>query len=199
MSVARQWGLEGVRPLFAKEVLRFWKVSFQTVAAPVLTSVLYLLIFGHVLEDRVQVFEGVGYTRFLIPGLVMMSLLQNAFANTSSSLIQSKITGNLVFVLLPPEIVRDEDAAQPHALRLAHPSHQAHDDPENHREQHPGHHRVEGEQHRVVLLVQLPALGGLGQQKQQHHAQPEHGEHRLRPEDAPARQVPVPQSATPAG
>jgi ABC-2 type transport system permease protein len=92
----------GFHTLLAKEVLRFWKVSFQTVAAPVLTGVLYLLIFGHVLEDRVQVFPGVGYTSFLIPGLVMMSLLQNAFANSSSSLIQSKITGNLVFVLLPP-------------------------------------------------------------------------------------------------
>jgi len=94
--------LQGARPLFVKEVLRFWKVSFQTVAAPVLTAVLYLLIFGHVLEDHVQVYKGVGYTAFLVPGLVMMSLLQNAFANSSSSLIQSKITGNLVFVLLTP-------------------------------------------------------------------------------------------------
>jgi ABC-2 type transport system permease protein len=93
---------QGARPLFVKEVLRFWKVSFQTVAAPVLTAVLYLLIFGHVLEDHVQVYKGVGYTAFLVPGLVMMSLLQNAFANSSSSLIQSKITGNLVFVLLTP-------------------------------------------------------------------------------------------------
>ena len=65
--------LAGARTLFYKEVLRFWKVSFQTVAAPVLTAVLYLLIFGHVLEDHVQVFPGVGYTSFLIPGLVMMS------------------------------------------------------------------------------------------------------------------------------
>jgi ABC-2 type transport system permease protein len=94
--------VQGARPLFVKEVMRFWKVSFQTVGAPVLTSVLYLLIFGHVLQDHVQVFKGVGYTHFLIPGLVMMSLLQNAFANSSSSLIQSKITGNLVFVLLTP-------------------------------------------------------------------------------------------------
>jgi len=92
----------GFRTLLVKEVLRFWKVSFQTVAAPVLTGVLYLLVFGHVLEDRVEVFPGIGYTAFLIPGLAMMSLLQNAFANSSSSLIQSKITGNLVFVLLPP-------------------------------------------------------------------------------------------------
>jgi ABC-2 type transport system permease protein len=94
--------LSGARTLFKKEVLRFWKVSFQTVAAPVLTAVLYLLIFGHVLEDRVQVYPGVGYTSFLIPGLVMMSVLQNAFANSSSSLIQSKITGNLVFLLVTP-------------------------------------------------------------------------------------------------
>ncbi|QPF75462.1 ABC transporter permease [Roseateles sp. DAIF2] len=94
--------LQGARTLFYKEVLRFWKVSFQTVAAPVLTAVLYLLIFGHVLEDHVKVYGSVAYTSFLIPGLVMMSVLQNAFANSSSSLIQSKITGNLVFLLVTP-------------------------------------------------------------------------------------------------
>ncbi len=91
----------GFSTLLYKEVLRFWKVGFQTVAAPVLTALLYLLIFSHVLEAHVQV-HGVPYTAFLIPGLVMMSVLQNAFANTSSSLIQSKVTGNIVFVLLPP-------------------------------------------------------------------------------------------------
>ncbi len=94
--------LAGAGTLFRKEVLRFWKVAFQTVAAPVLTAVMYLLIFGHVLEDHVEAFPGVGYTSFLIPGLVMMSVLQNAFANSSSSLIQSKITGNLVFLLVSP-------------------------------------------------------------------------------------------------
>jgi ABC-2 type transport system permease protein len=89
--------------LLYKELLRFWKVSFQTILAPVLTALLYLLIFSHVLESHVSVFDGrVPYTAFLIPGLVMMSVLQNAFANSSSSLIQSKITGNLIFVLLPP-------------------------------------------------------------------------------------------------
>ena len=88
--------IQGARTLFYKEVLRFWKVAFQTVGAPVLTAILYLLVFGHVLEGRAQVFGNVGYTAFLIPGLVMMSVLQNAFANSSSSLIQSKITGNLV-------------------------------------------------------------------------------------------------------
>ena len=94
--------MTGWRALFYKEVLRFWKVGFQTVGAPVLTSVLYLLIFGHVLEDHVKVYDGVGYTAFLIPGLVMMSVLQNAFANSSSSMVQSKIMGNLVFILLSP-------------------------------------------------------------------------------------------------
>jgi ABC-2 type transport system permease protein len=94
--------LAGTRTLLYKEVLRFWKVSVQTVAAPVLTAVLYLLIFGHVLENHVKVYGSVGYTSFLIPGLVMMSVLQNAFANSSSSLIQSKITGNLVLLLVTP-------------------------------------------------------------------------------------------------
>jgi ABC-2 type transport system permease protein len=92
----------GARTLLYKEVLRFWKVGFQTVAAPVLTAVLYLLIFGHVLSGHADVYPGVGYTSFLIPGLVMMSVLQNAFANSSSSLVQSKITGNLVFLLVSP-------------------------------------------------------------------------------------------------
>jgi len=92
----------GFRTLVYKETLRFYKVATQTVAAPILTAMLYLLIFGHVLEGRVQVYPGVTYTAFLIPGLVMMSVLQNSFANSSSSLIQSKITGNLVFVLLTP-------------------------------------------------------------------------------------------------
>jgi ABC-2 type transport system permease protein len=92
----------GFRTLFFKEILRFWKVATQTIAAPVVSAMLYLLIFGHVLDGRVEMLNGVNYTSFLVPGLVMMSVLQNAFANSSSSLIQSKITGNLVFILLPP-------------------------------------------------------------------------------------------------
>lgn len=94
--------MTGMWTLFKKEILRFWKVSFQTVAAPVITALLYLLIFSHVLASHVQVYEGVTYTAFLIPGLMMMSLLQNAFANSSSSLIQSKVMGNIVFLLLTP-------------------------------------------------------------------------------------------------
>ncbi|NOT16213.1 MAG: ABC transporter permease [Methylotenera sp.] len=92
----------GTYTLFKKEILRFWRVAFQTMASPVLTALLYLLIFSHVLEGKVQVYESVPYTAFLIPGLIMMSLLQNAFANSSSSLIQSKVMGNIVFILLTP-------------------------------------------------------------------------------------------------
>ena len=94
--------MTGFWTLLFKELLRFWKVSVQTVAAPVLSAALYLIIFGQALEGRVQVYEGVRYTSFLVPGLVMMSVLQNSFANSSSSLIQSKITGNIVFILLSP-------------------------------------------------------------------------------------------------
>lgn len=94
--------MTGWQTLFYKETLRFWKVGFQTVGAPVLTAVMYMLIFGHVLQDQVKVYGQVSYTAFLVPGLVMMSVLQNAFANSSSSLVQSKIMGSLVFVLLTP-------------------------------------------------------------------------------------------------
>ncbi len=94
--------MTGWQALLYKEVLRFWKVAFQTVAGPVLTAMLYLLIFGHALEAHVKVYDKVSYTAFLVPGLAMMSLLQNAFANSSSSLIMSKMMGNLVFLLLTP-------------------------------------------------------------------------------------------------
>jgi ABC-2 type transport system permease protein len=92
----------GAYTLFKKEILRFWRVAFQTIASPVLTALLYLLIFSHVLESHVQVYKGVPYSAFLIPGLIMMSLLQNAFANSSSSLVQSKVMGNIIFILLTP-------------------------------------------------------------------------------------------------
>ena len=94
--------MTGFPTLLHKELLRFWKVSFQTVAAPVLTTLLYLLVFSHALRGHVEAFPGVTYLQFLVPGLAMMAMLQNAFANSSSSLIQSKITGNIVFILLPP-------------------------------------------------------------------------------------------------
>ncbi len=91
----------GFLTLFRKELLRFWRVVFQTVAAPVLTALLYLLIFAQVLDEHVSV-HGLRYAAFLVPGLVMMQVLQNAFANSSSSLIQSRVTGSIVFLLLPP-------------------------------------------------------------------------------------------------
>ncbi len=92
----------GFRALFYKEVLRFWKVSLQTIVAPMVTALLYLVIFGPALQEHLQAYPGVSYTHFLIPGLMMMSVLQNAFANSATSLIQSKLNGNLVFVLMAP-------------------------------------------------------------------------------------------------
>ena len=92
----------GMYTLFYKELLRFSKVMLQTVMAPVVTALLYLLVFSHVLDEHVNVYDNITYTAFLIPGLIMMSILQNAFSNSSSSLIQSKMTGNIIFVLLTP-------------------------------------------------------------------------------------------------
>jgi ABC-2 type transport system permease protein len=94
--------MTGWQTLLYKETLRFWKVAAQTIAGPVLTALLYLLIFGHALEAHVKVYDKISYTAFLVPGLAMMSVLQNAFANSSSSLIMSKVMGNLVFLLLTP-------------------------------------------------------------------------------------------------
>jgi ABC-2 type transport system permease protein len=93
--------MTGFLTLFYKEILRFWKVGFQTVAAPVLTAMLYLMIFSQVLSNHVLIHD-LPYTAFLVPGLVMMQMAQNAFANSSSSLIQGRVTGSIVFVLLPP-------------------------------------------------------------------------------------------------
>jgi ABC-2 type transport system permease protein len=103
--------MTGFCTLFYKEWLRFWKVRVQTVLAPVLTALLFLLVFGHTLRSALEPFPGVAYAAFLVPGLAMMSVLQNSFANASSSLTQSKMTGNIVFVLLPPLSHREFFAA----------------------------------------------------------------------------------------
>jgi ABC-2 type transport system permease protein len=92
----------GCYTLFKKEMARFGKVWFQTVLSPIVTAMLYLMVFSQVLEGRVEVFDGISYTEFLIPGLLMMTVIQNAFANSSSSLIQSKTLGNLLFILVAP-------------------------------------------------------------------------------------------------
>jgi len=92
----------GFFTLLKKEVKRFWAVLGQTVTAPVVTALLYLLVFAQAMDGRAPVYPGVSYTQFLLPGLIMMTVLQNAFANSSSSLAQSKIMGNLVFLLMAP-------------------------------------------------------------------------------------------------
>jgi len=93
----------GFFTLLKKEVMRFWAVLGQTVSAPVITALLYLLVFAQALQGRlVAGYAGIDYTQFLVPGLVMMTVIQNAFANTSSSLIQSKVMGNIVFTLMSP-------------------------------------------------------------------------------------------------
>ena len=94
--------MSGFYTLLHKELLRFWKVGLQSIFAPMIATLIYLLIFSHILEERAQAYPGVTYTTFLIPGLVMMAMLQNAFSNSSSSLIQSKISGSIVFILLSP-------------------------------------------------------------------------------------------------
>lgn len=101
-SHAEFYSVRGFYTLFYKEWLRFWKVKVQTVLAPVLMALMFLLVFSHSLRGRIEVFPGIDYGSFLVPGLAMMSVLQNAFANSSSSLMQSKMTGNIIFVLLPP-------------------------------------------------------------------------------------------------
>lgn len=92
----------GMITLFSKEIWRFLKVSVQTILAPVITSLLYLLVFASVMKDHIEIYSGIDYTEFLIPGLIMMAVLQNAFANSSSSLFQSKQNGSITFVLLAP-------------------------------------------------------------------------------------------------
>ena len=92
----------GFYTLLKKEVMRFWSVLGQTVTAPVITALLYLLVFAQAMKGRAEIYPGVSYTEFLVPGLVMMTVIQNAFANTSSSLIQSKVMGNLVFLQMAP-------------------------------------------------------------------------------------------------
>jgi len=94
--------LKGTWWLFRKESLRFLKVAVQTILAPVVVTFLYFLVFGNVLDEAVSVYDAVSYNEFLVPGLMMMTMMQNAFANSSSSLIQSKMNGNIIFMLLAP-------------------------------------------------------------------------------------------------
>ena len=92
----------GLYTLVLKEVRRFIKVYTQTVAAPVVTTLIFLAIFSLALGRSVTVIAGVPFNQFLAPGLIMMAMVQNAFANTSSSIIIAKVQGNIVDVLMPP-------------------------------------------------------------------------------------------------
>ncbi len=92
----------GAWTLFLRETRRFMKVKMQTIVAPALTAILYLLVFRYAMGARSVPGMGVDYFTFLIPGLVMMSMLQNAFANTSSSLIMSKVMNVHIFLLMAP-------------------------------------------------------------------------------------------------
>ena len=92
----------GLWTLYRKEVQRFLKVFTQTIAAPVVTTLLFFAVFSLALGGVVRTIGDVAYLEFLAPGLVMMAMAQNAFANTSSSVIIAKIQGNIVDVLMPP-------------------------------------------------------------------------------------------------
>ena len=92
----------GVFTLYEKEIRRFLKVITQTVFAPVVTSLLFLAIFTLALGRSIDIGEGISYSEFLAPGLVVMAMMQNAFANTSSSIMISKVQGNIVDILMPP-------------------------------------------------------------------------------------------------
>lgn len=101
----RQFGSvnwRGLWTLYHREVKRFFKVFTQTLAAPVVTTLLFYTIFTIALQNRVGTVGSVPFPVFLAPGLVMMTILQNSFANTSSSMMTSKIQGNIVDVLMPP-------------------------------------------------------------------------------------------------
>lgn len=92
----------GLWTLYAREVRRFIKVYTQTVVAPVVTTLLFLAVFALALGQGRPAVAGVPYMEFLAPGLIMMAILQNAFANTSSSIVISKVQGNIVDTLMPP-------------------------------------------------------------------------------------------------
>ena len=102
MSQATRFNPTGLQTLFLKEVRRFTKVWKQTVFSPLVTTSLYFLVFGVALGSRLKNIDGVPYIQFVIPGLMMLSMISNAFLNTSSSFFQSKINGTVVDLLVAP-------------------------------------------------------------------------------------------------
>jgi len=105
MPVARRFGAVnwiGVWTLYSKEVRRFVNVYTQTIIAPVATTLMFLAVFTLALGRAVQQIGGVPFVEFLAPGLIVMAMVQNSFANTSSSIVIAKIQGSIVDVLMPP-------------------------------------------------------------------------------------------------
>jgi ABC-2 type transport system permease protein len=101
----RQFGAvnwQGLWTLYLREVRRFLKVSMQTLFAPVVTTLIFLMIFLLAMNGQNRTMDGVPFLQFLAPGLVMMSVTQNAFANTTSSLMIMKMQGNIIDLLMPP-------------------------------------------------------------------------------------------------
>ncbi|MGB2096716.1 MAG: ABC transporter permease, partial [Candidatus Puniceispirillales bacterium] len=92
----------GLSTLYKREVMRFVKILSQTVAAPVITTWLFLTVFAVAIGDRIDLMAEMDLLTFLAPGLIMMAVLQNAFANTSSSLVIGKVQGNIVDLIMPP-------------------------------------------------------------------------------------------------
>ena len=101
--------------LFQKEVRRFLRVASQTLVTPVITAALYLFIFGATLGERISVLEGFSYAQFVIPGLILMGVINNAFSNAASSLFMSRYLGNIVDLLVTHQLMATDD---PKAMRL---------------------------------------------------------------------------------
>src|SRR5271163_1433541 len=93
---------DGLRALYIREVRRFWKVGLQTLAAPIVTALLYMMVFVVAVGGVRPQVEGVPYGAFIAPGLIMMQILNNAFSNSSSSLLQAKMNGLIGDFLTPP-------------------------------------------------------------------------------------------------
>jgi ABC-2 type transport system permease protein len=92
----------GMKTLYSKEVWRFFKVYMQTLVAPVATAGLFMAVFTFALASRRGEIDGMPFVEFLAPGIVMMAVIQNAFANSSSSIVSGKVQGNIIDVLMPP-------------------------------------------------------------------------------------------------
>ena len=93
---------QGLKTLYLKEVRRFFKVQLQTIWAPAITTLLFLVIFALALGGTRAAVLGVPYADFLGPGLIVMGMIQNAFANSSSSILVAKVQGSIIDVLMPP-------------------------------------------------------------------------------------------------